>query len=281
MSPVAAATTDGDGERCRNRRDSGRHHRRSGRRDRERGQRRRRRGAAGCAARSSRPPGPSSTPRAPRSAAARPATRSSRPGFGLPARFIVHTVGPVWHGGDDGEPELLRVVLPPLARSRRATPARRRSRSPRSRPGSSGIPPGPAAEIAVATVREHARCDGRASRRVRRRDAPPLRVAALSPRRPSRAAATPSSCSSAGRSGAGRRGTRGRGGRRSCWHTASVRTMPWLGSVVLLDRVGARAPRRSSASRCPTRTSCPTRTAARRSTRTRTCRRRGSPSTRR
>jgi O-acetyl-ADP-ribose deacetylase (regulator of RNase III) len=30
------------------------------------------------------------------------------PGFDLPARFVIHTVGPVWHGGDQGEPELLR-----------------------------------------------------------------------------------------------------------------------------------------------------------------------------
>lgn len=29
------------------------------------------------------------------------------PGFNLPARFVIHTVGPVWHGGDQGEPELL------------------------------------------------------------------------------------------------------------------------------------------------------------------------------
>jgi O-acetyl-ADP-ribose deacetylase len=28
-------------------------------------------------------------------------------GFRLPARWIVHTVGPVWRGGNDGEPELL------------------------------------------------------------------------------------------------------------------------------------------------------------------------------
>ena len=25
----------------------------------------------------------------------------------LPARWVIHTVGPVWHGGDAGEPELL------------------------------------------------------------------------------------------------------------------------------------------------------------------------------
>jgi len=29
------------------------------------------------------------------------------PGFQLPARFVIHTVGPVWHGGNQGEPELL------------------------------------------------------------------------------------------------------------------------------------------------------------------------------
>ncbi|HEV7721160.1 MAG TPA: O-acetyl-ADP-ribose deacetylase [Iamia sp.] len=28
-------------------------------------------------------------------------------GHDLPARWVVHTPGPVWHGGDDGEPELL------------------------------------------------------------------------------------------------------------------------------------------------------------------------------
>lgn len=28
-------------------------------------------------------------------------------GFRLPARHVIHTVGPVWHGGDRSEPELL------------------------------------------------------------------------------------------------------------------------------------------------------------------------------
>jgi O-acetyl-ADP-ribose deacetylase (regulator of RNase III) len=28
-------------------------------------------------------------------------------GHRLPARWVIHTVGPVWHGGTDGEPELL------------------------------------------------------------------------------------------------------------------------------------------------------------------------------
>ena len=28
-------------------------------------------------------------------------------GYRLPARFVIHTVGPVWTGGDEGEPRLL------------------------------------------------------------------------------------------------------------------------------------------------------------------------------
>ena len=28
-------------------------------------------------------------------------------GYRLPAKHVIHTVGPVWHGGDKGEPELL------------------------------------------------------------------------------------------------------------------------------------------------------------------------------
>jgi len=30
------------------------------------------------------------------------------PGFGLAARWVISTVGPVWQGGDRGEPQLLR-----------------------------------------------------------------------------------------------------------------------------------------------------------------------------
>src|SRR5437667_7842927 len=28
-------------------------------------------------------------------------------GYDLPAKYVIHTVGPVWHGGDQGEDELL------------------------------------------------------------------------------------------------------------------------------------------------------------------------------
>ena len=30
------------------------------------------------------------------------------PGFALPAKYIIHTVGPIWHGGGQGEAKLLR-----------------------------------------------------------------------------------------------------------------------------------------------------------------------------
>jgi len=30
------------------------------------------------------------------------------PGYRLPARYVIHTVGPVWHGGGREEPQLLR-----------------------------------------------------------------------------------------------------------------------------------------------------------------------------
>lgn len=29
------------------------------------------------------------------------------PGFQLPAKFVIHAVGPMWHGGDEGEADLL------------------------------------------------------------------------------------------------------------------------------------------------------------------------------
>ncbi len=29
-------------------------------------------------------------------------------GYQLPARYVIHTVGPVWHGGGQGEPQLLQ-----------------------------------------------------------------------------------------------------------------------------------------------------------------------------
>jgi O-acetyl-ADP-ribose deacetylase (regulator of RNase III) len=32
-------------------------------------------------------------------------------GYNLPAKYVIHTVGPVWYGGGNGEPEKLRSVM--------------------------------------------------------------------------------------------------------------------------------------------------------------------------
>lgn len=36
-----------------------------------------------------------------------PGEAKATPGFALPARFVIHTVGPVWHGGHRGEADVL------------------------------------------------------------------------------------------------------------------------------------------------------------------------------
>ena len=72
-------------------------------------------------------------------------------GFDLPARFIIHTVGPVWRGGDGGRARDPRLVL---SRPRWPWPtrwARARWPSRPSRPVSTATP-GQAAAVAVTTV---------------------------------------------------------------------------------------------------------------------------------
>lgn len=72
-------------------------------------------------------------------------------GFRLPARWIVHTVGPVWHGGSSGEPALLASCY----RRSIDVAAEVGARSiafPAISTGIFGYPPNEAARIAVATV---------------------------------------------------------------------------------------------------------------------------------
>lgn len=73
-------------------------------------------------------------------------------GYRLPARFVIHTVGPIWRGGSRGEPELLascyRRSLEIAAERDFATLA-----FPCISTGVYGYPAQAAAEIAVATVR--------------------------------------------------------------------------------------------------------------------------------
>jgi O-acetyl-ADP-ribose deacetylase (regulator of RNase III) len=77
------------------------------------------------------------------------------PGFDLPARFIIHAVGPVWSGGHAGEPELLRAAYQSAFRIARDEGTIRSIAFPAISTGIYGFPRELAAEIAVATMREH------------------------------------------------------------------------------------------------------------------------------
>jgi O-acetyl-ADP-ribose deacetylase (regulator of RNase III) len=74
------------------------------------------------------------------------------PGFRLPAKWVIHTVGPVWHGGHHGEPEQLascyRESLA-LARGRGA----RTIAFPSISTGVYGYPKDAAARIAIREMR--------------------------------------------------------------------------------------------------------------------------------
>lgn len=76
------------------------------------------------------------------------------PGFRLPARHVIHTVGPVWRGGDRGEADLLRSCY---RRSLTlADEAGLRSIAfPSISTGAYGYPIAAAARVAVAAVREY------------------------------------------------------------------------------------------------------------------------------
>ena len=75
------------------------------------------------------------------------------PGFALPAKFVIHTVGPVWRGGAHGEAEKLAACY----RNSLALAAANGCRSvafPCISTGVYGYPVEEAAEIAVREVRE-------------------------------------------------------------------------------------------------------------------------------
>jgi O-acetyl-ADP-ribose deacetylase (regulator of RNase III) len=74
-------------------------------------------------------------------------------GYRLPARYVIHTVGPVWHGGQHGEADLLascyRRSLEIAAANGIATLA-----FPSISTGIYGYPIEEAAKIAISSVRE-------------------------------------------------------------------------------------------------------------------------------
>ena len=75
------------------------------------------------------------------------------PGFALPARWIVHTVGPVWRGGGFREPELLASCYRRCTEVAAALGAHSIA-FPAISTGIFGYPRGPAAEIAIRTLRD-------------------------------------------------------------------------------------------------------------------------------
>jgi len=76
-------------------------------------------------------------------------------GHGLPARFIVHTVGPVWHGGGDGEDELLASCYRKSCELASAQPAIRTLAFPCISTGIYGFPFERAARIAIRECAAH------------------------------------------------------------------------------------------------------------------------------
>ena len=74
------------------------------------------------------------------------------PGFALPARFVIHTVGPVWRGGGEGEPELLASCYRRALEEADGVGAGSVA-FPSVSTGIFGYPVGSAAAVAVTTVR--------------------------------------------------------------------------------------------------------------------------------
>lgn len=74
-------------------------------------------------------------------------------GYNLPASFVIHTVGPVWHGGGQGEAELLKNAYEnslDIAREKNL----KSIAFPAISTGVFGYPKEEAAEIAVSTALE-------------------------------------------------------------------------------------------------------------------------------
>lgn len=81
------------------------------------------------------------------------------PGFQLPAKWVFHAVGPVWHGGDHGEDKLLAKCYTrclELAREHEV----RSIAFPAISTGVYSFPPDRAAGIAVATVLKYVEASG-------------------------------------------------------------------------------------------------------------------------
>ncbi len=81
-----------------------------------------------------------------------PGDAKATPGFALPARWIIHTVGPIWRGGQNGE----RGILSSCYRRSLEVADELGARSvafPAISTGAYGFPPEIVAEVAVTSLR--------------------------------------------------------------------------------------------------------------------------------
>lgn len=89
-------------------------------------------------------------------AGCRPGDAVLTAGHGLAARWVIHAVGPVWRGGADGEPAVLRRAYDEsFARAREAGGVRTIA-FPAISTGVYGYPRDAAAAVALAAMRAHA-----------------------------------------------------------------------------------------------------------------------------
>jgi O-acetyl-ADP-ribose deacetylase len=77
------------------------------------------------------------------------------PGFRLKARFVIHAVGPIWYGGGNGEPAVLRRTYETAFSVGRGEPSIRSIAFPAISTGAYGFPKELAAEIALEVMRRH------------------------------------------------------------------------------------------------------------------------------
>lgn len=77
------------------------------------------------------------------------------PGFGLPARYVVHAVGPVWYGGDRDEEAVLRRTYERSFQVALDQGGVRTIAFPAISTGAYGFPKDRAARIAVEVMRAH------------------------------------------------------------------------------------------------------------------------------
>jgi O-acetyl-ADP-ribose deacetylase (regulator of RNase III) len=76
-------------------------------------------------------------------------------GFDLRARFLIHAVGPIWHGGDRGEAKTLRRTYESCFRVAGETGAIRSIAFPSISTGAYGFPKDDAVGIALDVMRRH------------------------------------------------------------------------------------------------------------------------------